>query len=34
MKLPVILVLNKDDIADVSKLKEWITDYELFQVNF
>ena len=32
MKLPVVLVLNKNDIADTQKLKEWISDYEKFEV--
>ncbi len=30
MKLPIVLVLNKDDIADTEKLKNWIKDYEAF----
>ena len=32
MKLPVVLVLNKNDIADTQKLKEWIKNYEKFEV--
>ena len=30
MKIPIILVLNKSDIADTNK--EWIQDYEKFEV--
>ena len=30
MKIPIILVLNKSDIADT--IKEWIQDYEKFEV--
>jgi len=32
MKIPIILVLNKSDIADTNKIKEWIQDYEKFEV--
>ena len=30
MKIPIVLVLNKDDIADTDKLKNWIKDYDAF----
>lgn len=32
MKLPMILVFNKADVKDPSFAKEWMTDYEAFQV--
>lgn len=32
MKIPLILVLNKKDIADTNKIKEWIKDYEKYEV--
>lgn len=30
MKIPLILVLNKSDIADTSKIFNWIKDYDKF----
>ena len=32
MKIPLILVLNKKDIADTNRIKEWIKDYEKYEV--
>ncbi len=34
MKLPMILVMNKCDIADADKLIDWKQDYENFIVTF
>lgn len=32
MKLPMIVVFNKEDVADKCKVLEWMRDYEKFQV--
>jgi ribosome biogenesis GTPase A len=33
MKLPMIVVMNKCDIADTNKLMEWKNDYEKYSVH-
>jgi hypothetical protein len=30
MKLPILIVLNKCDIADTKIIKSWMTDYESY----
>ena len=34
MKLPMIVIMNKSDIADSDKLIDWKNDYEKFNVIY
>ena len=32
MKLPMIVVFNKEDVADKKRVMEWMNDYDKFMV--
>jgi len=32
MKLPMVLVFNKSDVADKERVLKWMTDYDLLMV--
>jgi len=34
LRLPMIVVFNKTDVADPEQVKKWLKDYESFTVNY